>query len=524
MTPKKSFLLILTLFWSCSLWEYKDPSAPVDNQAPDTYLSLIASDTLYQTVSDSDIVWAIIDSIRFDSVSQIYDTVWTYLSGDTSDSNAVWIPVEDAFETVTTSRQELHWWGEDPDGYVIGYNYRWNTDSAWTFTTGESKLFYVPIKTDLDIFSFEIVAVDDDSLIDPSPAKIVLPIRNSTPKITFRYRSNPLVEDLPNDTSFTFPTRTFIWDVEDQDGIETVTDIFYALDDTCETCWNQLDAAFYSSITLKNISLGLHTFFVKTRDIAGAESEVIQFPDIDDPTTANFWKVMPVVGDVLLVDDFPQDSQNSGINWYTSVLDSIIGYGNYSVWEIGDELPFSTTDINANLNYFKHVFWFSAYTGNETYNDASSSILNFVMKGGNIFLSAAEMKDTSFTWLPIDSTFWLNRRFGRLGPNRILYSQIDSTLNLFIDRPISVRVKGFEIFDSAPTYRSLYRLPEPINQFDEWEGTPNVCGIYQFQEPAPSGKVVYLSLPMHDGYVPLLNGYGNFGKFIKYLLEEEFVP
>ena len=123
-------------------------------------------------------------------------------------------------------------------------------DSAWSFTTTEAGLFYVPIRSDLDVFWFELKALDNDSLIDATPAKIVLPIRNSKPSINFRFRSNPFIADIGGDTSFTFPTRTFVWDVLDQDGVETITDVYYALDDTCTTCWTQLSAAAYSSITL----------------------------------------------------------------------------------------------------------------------------------------------------------------------------------------------------------------------------------------------------------------------------------
>ena len=32
---------------SCSLWEYDDPSNPLEQKTPETYLSLIATDTIY---------------------------------------------------------------------------------------------------------------------------------------------------------------------------------------------------------------------------------------------------------------------------------------------------------------------------------------------------------------------------------------------------------------------------------------------------------------------------------------------
>ena len=125
------------------------------------------------------------------------------------------------------------------------------------------------------------------------------------------------------------------------------------------TCWTRLegDAA---SITLTKLEPGAHKFYLKCRDIAGAESGVVQFPDSSRPAVAQVWIVKPEMGDVLIVDDYPLDNSNNALAWYSSMMDTIAGEGQYSFWEIGDELPFSATDVTANLNYFKHVIWYAA--------------------------------------------------------------------------------------------------------------------------------------------------------------------
>ena len=153
-------IIILLFIFSCSIWEYDDLSNPIDPQKPNTYLSLIASDT----------VFASLDSITGQSI---------YAITETPDPDFVWDTLTHAFTTITTSKQELHWWGEDEDGEIFGYYYKWNVDSIWTYTTNESGLFYVPIRSDLDVFYFEIKAVDNDTLIDPTPETIVLTILNS---------------------------------------------------------------------------------------------------------------------------------------------------------------------------------------------------------------------------------------------------------------------------------------------------------------------------------------------------------
>jgi hypothetical protein len=87
-------------------------------------------------------------------------------------------------------------------------------------------------------------------------------------------------------------------------------------------------------------------------------------------------------------------------------------------------------------------------------------------------------------------------------------------------------VKGYENNEEDhPYFQSLYRLQEPGGG-DEWEGTPNVCASYQFEvgDGQLSGKAVLMTLPLHSGSTPVLEGTGSAGKFLDYLLEEEFTP
>ena len=113
--------------------------------------------------------------------------------------------------------------------------------------------------------------------------------------------------------------------------------------------------------------------------------------------------------------------------------------------------------------------------------------------------------------------------YAQISPNRTLYSQVDSTLDLRTDdeQGIYVEVEGFEN-ENDQNFRSLYRLQLPEDQFDEWVGTPNVCGVYQFQYPLTAGKAVLLSLPVHNGHYPLLDGNSNYLDFLNYLLNVEF--
>ena len=449
-----------------------------------------------------------------------------YAIDEEPDGEYLWDTLSNALTTITSSRQELHWWGEDSDGDVVGYYYKWSSDSVWTYTDLESGIFYVPIRSDLDAFTFEVKSVDNDGLIDASASNITLPIKNSSPEISFRYLSNPLIADMGSDTSFTFPTRTFVWDLYDQDGNETITDIYYSLNDICENCWVRLDGD-ETSITLTNLDEGAQTIFLKCRDIAGAESDIIQFPDSTRPADAQHWIVKPIHGDVLIVDDYPLDNSNNALDWYLSMMDTLLGEGQYSSWEIGDELPYSSTDVTANLNYFKHVIWYAAYnnsaSANDTYNRAEASLVNFIMGGGNLFINPIDFEDTTFTWFPLDSLLTINPN-GRLLPDKLLVSPIDSSLNLSISHLIAVKVKGFWPDESQfEQLTEIYHMADPQGT-DPWIGNPTVCsmGQYRVSPTQLSGKVVIMTLPLHDGYRPKLQGNGSVIKLFQYLFDNEF--
>ena len=475
---KHSFILIVLVILSCSLWEYEDPSNPLQQKTPETYLSLIATDTIY-------------------AYQDTATGEWIYDLGSSPDTTQILYTLENAFTDTFTSRHELHWWGEDSDGEVIGYQYRWNVDTVWSFTTKESGIFYVPILTNFDVFRFEVAAVDNDGLVDTlTPAKVVFPIKNSSPKISFRYLSNPLSEHLPDpNIHYTFPTRTFAWNLDDIDGVETIVSVFYSLDDTCETCWIALDATLYSSITLDSIPVGEHTFFLKAQDIAGAYSRIIHFPDGSDEAYPGTWIVNEPIGAILLVDDYPQDTPNNALEWYRSILDTIdnVGQGGYSIWEIGEKLP-ADKDVIANLSFFEHVIWYAGYTGGFTYDKADGSISAFIQNGGNLFLNFATFSDSTFQWFPIDELISIT---GDITVGNILLPQFEFGDTLVIASTIPVDVKGFESSDSD--FQSLYRLQEPSDPENLWTGTPNLCGMYQNQSLSypNSGKAVIMSIPLY---------------------------
>ena len=145
------------------------------------------------------------------------------------------------------------------------------------------------------------------------------------------------------------------------------------------------------------------------------------------------------------------------------------------------------------------------------------------MGGGNLFINPIDFEDSTFAWFPIDSMVTLNPN-GRLFPGKKLICDFDPELNLSVSHLIAIRVKGFwPNLDQFDTYREIYHMEEPQSG-DGWSGEPTVCSIgqYRLSPIRLSGKVVMLTVPLHDGYRPKLDGNGSAAKFFQHILIQEF--
>ncbi len=160
------------------------------------------------------------------------------------------------------SKINLWWSGDDPDGVVIGFYFSWN-GSDWTFTEQNDSLFSLQIGAVDTTFNFRVSAVDDYSngnydtlifqngvsygaepysdvnrngkydsgepftdigLIDPNPAILNIPIKNSAPEINWNV--------LSTHPDTTFSAMSFGWDAYDIDGNSSISAINIAINDS----------------------------------------------------------------------------------------------------------------------------------------------------------------------------------------------------------------------------------------------------------------------------------------------------
>ena len=352
------------------------------------------------------------------------------------------------------SRLNVHWWGDDPDGLVIGYYFKWEgIDSNWTFTTRNDSTFSLPIGSSDTTYNLFVSAVDDQGngkydlkvfqngidfgpepfndkngngvfdngetyydlgLIDPTPASTLFPIKNTSPVVSWNELSF-----LP-DTSF--PVITIAWNAFDLDGDKSITNIQIALNDTnnfislpgsvrlitlrginldstnpeFEILINASSQNIYSERLTGLILNGNNKILIRASDLSGATSEMIQLPD-----TNSTWYVKKPKGEVLIFDDFRSSTSDLiATAFYNQIFATMNGgalAGKFDVFDLANNsIAFESVTILETLKLFKYVFWYSA-------SNPRLGLLNIVTEkynqaGGKIAFSMT-FQDSSSTFL-----------------------------------------------------------------------------------------------------------------------------
>ena len=366
-----------------------------------------------------------------------------------------------------SSQLQVHWWGDDPDGLIIGYYFKWEGISdSWTFTTKNDSLFSLPIGTADTTFSFSVCAVDnegngvyDNSIvqngidfgpepfidsdgngvytegetyydigtIDPTPAERGFPIKNTPPIVEWNEAST-----LPAES---YPVMTIGWSATDTDGDESITEFELALNDTSEFVTISsatslvtlrivdMDADEPEMEVLLNASeddiLGEHLMnlklnadnriYLRAKDISGGISDFITLPD-----TSSSWYVKKPKGKLVIVDNNNGDGDATAATFYKNMFNSLEDGALVDKYEVFDmentQLPYSSITFYETLKLFDYVFWYSDYSPDLT--SASLVTNKYIENGGKIMFSMTfQSADANFAFdlatiqnfLPVDS-------------------------------------------------------------------------------------------------------------------------
>jgi hypothetical protein len=432
------------------------------------------------------------------------------------------------------SKLTINWWGDDPDGIVVGYYYRWN-DDEWKFTDENEISFALQIGASDTLYNFEVSAVDnsgngkydksivqngvnygaepfedlnddniynegepftDIGIIDPTPAVQKFPIKNTTPTIEWNQLTS-----LPAES---FPVMTLGWNADDLDGAESIKYINIALNDSTQTV--SLNGEIRNiTIKIENIDAinplmeimvngnlieqklpGIkldaeNVIYVQAEDISGAKSKFIKLPGEENAK----WFVHKPKGKLLVIDDNTKNDNSA--NFYSENLNALQNgtfTGKYDIWDIHKyEIPYKSITFMETIKLFDVLLW---YSDNQPDIDlASTTIKKFTDNGGKVLFTTVlphpvdivQLKD----FLPIDS---VSTPIKFLKSNVTIQSLINGYPELKTTGS-SIKVKMF--YPSSASATSIYEVTPDANV-----GT-NVIGF-----KSNDNKIFFFGLPLHE--------------------------
>ena len=438
------------------------------------------------------------------------------------------------------SKIHLYWSGDDPDGQVIGYYFSWDS-THWTFTAKNDSLFSLQIGAVNAVYSFRVAAVDnsgngvykadvyqngihygpepftdqngngkwdvgepfvDIGLIDPHPAVLNLPIKNTAPTIAWDALSTH------PDTSFT--AMTFGWDAADIDGNNTIQNINIALNDTNKfvalngtvsivtirtdnftnpnpamdiyingDISNQPVDNVGNKIQLPGLVYNSNNiFYVQAVDISGAKSPWIS--SATQPNSKTGWYVKKPKGNIALVNNYAAYDQPG--NFYPAMMDSLNLTGKYDIIDLVKQAPpYINITFLETVKLFKGIVW---YTDNAPSLDLANATVQKI--------SAANVKIF----------------FTMLFPQAIDLTQIQGFLPITADTSyyLSVIAPNKLVMDTSRSGYPALKVATSFQRIRSFRLNPGVTPIYYFPNKELQGyigfensskNIFFIGMPLH---------------------------
>lgn len=406
------------------------------------------------------------------------------------------INLADSVRLIT--RVKLAWTGYDKDGYVVGYRMGWATDpgsaqaklrtSSLINRTDSTFLFNFSGSSDTANIYFYIQAEDDKGLVDPNPAFLKIPVKNSKPSISFLADGLPLADSIYSVFSFPF-------NFSDPDGAENIDSVlirinngpwvsipgntrFLSLVPEDPASIGITNAWMYAGENLSTLNRepeplkdkipglrigGQNRIYLKIKDLAGAFS-------VDSTPIAYYFR--PKTSDLLLVDAYRGEGAFISDQLYDQTLAPITSYDKMDVLSFSgkNEPKFWNSTFYLQCKQYKKVFWYSDVLTNlpgQTQlmlTKAAAALIQYLRFNGKLLVSATfpdapnqlPDDDAVFALLPVQeiSPQSNNIRLRRNVPilsKRAGFPDLQSTNNI---------ITGIDIFTMKPGADTLYLMPK----------------------------------------------------------------
>jgi hypothetical protein len=404
--------------------------------------------------------------------------------------------------------KKISWWGDSPNGFVAGFKISFDSLN-WGYTTNNDSTFIFSLLGQDSTFRIWVASVDDQGIVDPTPASNRYPIVNSPPSMIF----DPSLT-LPDTI---FPIATVKWIGTDPDGDNTIANYWYSINDTLH--FKPLSGILNTMTLTRDSGLvsGKNSIYMKAQDNAHAFSPIVRIPQQDSV----FFYVKNNTSKILLIKDMPVSEMSNANAYFGQVMDTI----HYDVLDIksnsGNLIPKIINPMFIEtLKLYKIVLWIAnrnsgtISTDDPNLNLAQNSLPYYINSGGKLlwssgFPNVTFIQGSLFNFAPMDSI--KTTCFTQLNaPGDTVFSNNSSYPTLYASYLIA-HTNGFYV--SGAQNQLLYQLlPNP--------NRPNCTDISNvgFKNAASNPSLIFLLMPIY-----YLNGDVNSSKlFIKQVLINDF--
>lgn len=365
-------------------------------------------------------------------------------------------PVCSEDDDIFTSTVYVAWSGVDPDGFVVGYELRYydisvnvGPEEGWHYTTSRDTVILLPILPGQATAQvvFEVRAIDNEGLKDPTPARTVFPIVNSPPNIRL------VAFELPPDTTWT--VISFGFEATDPDGPDDLAAVEISLNDqenfvelpptvsfitlvaeNAQPGDSVADARVYfgrsfafSDVVVPGLRLDDdNTLYIRSVDRTGARSNTLMFPDPDFEQT---WFVRQPKSNVLLVNDVRTTRADETMPFHAATLAGYLPAGaTFDVWDLSrptagvqhSEMlpPVANPTLRETLRQWDYIYWVSSNVTASVQGSnlalASVFLEQFLADGGRLFVQVPftappggeiDFNNPSYDLLPAESVVLL---------------------------------------------------------------------------------------------------------------------
>lgn len=437
------------------------------------------------------------------------------------------------------SRVVIEWWGNDPDGYVEGYEYTFDnpvTDgTVWQFIRSQDSIFLLqtPAGQDTADFYFSIRAVDNEGLKDPTPAQVGYPVRNSAPTAQFTPG--------PDHPVLSFPIVKFFWLGSDPDGVDNLSHFELYLNDTTVSPYVVDKSATSATFEAENpresgttnCSVYLNTSEIaETASIPGmqvGEWNIVYIRAVDESEAKSSFIgsdsifIRPAHTNILMANAYSGGS-DAIFTLYHNQL-STLGLGNYDTLTLFDPtVPLQLAADNLTQERIFALFDLIVWFGNNAQTSlslAQKTSGSFFAQGGkmlmSIYISSSFDQQSDFLDFtpiaelvdPVDTTLLLNSG-AQLLPLEAGWPTLQGTSIIGVVRPLIAQIGADPIYEAQLTARDNTTLT-----LSPWTG-PSVIMARKYDA---SGNPNFLlsTLEIHR-----LDGIGTLNAFFQKVLVEDF--